>query len=285
MGLLKYDAPLGSARLQPQDLVMTMLGANVRGIHEQVWSGGLVALLGEMGFSTAAARVALTRLVKRDLLARVRTGRLIHYRITEHCDQVLAEGDRRIFSLGTEPSGGPWTILWHDLPEDRVLERVQLARRLRFLGFGSLQDGLWVSPIDREGEVTPILERLDISQHVGMFSGEPTSSLGLDVIVQGGWDLPALTARYGAFAAEFEPALTEPSDGDDEAAFKLRIRLIHLYRGFAFMDPGLSDAMLEDADSRRRAVAAFHELYSKLAPAAQRHFDSVAGAEQPERAG
>ncbi len=30
-----------------------------------------------------------------------------------------------------------------------VLERQRLALRLRFLGFGSLQDGVWISPRDR----------------------------------------------------------------------------------------------------------------------------------------
>ena len=61
--------------LQPQDLVITLLGTYVRPVRgDRVWSGGLVALLGELGFSHGAARVALTRLVRRGLIARERPG-------------------------------------------------------------------------------------------------------------------------------------------------------------------------------------------------------------------
>src|SRR5437660_8937413 len=123
--------------LAPQDLVITMLGTYVRPAGEPVWSGGMVELLGEFGFTEGAARVALTRLVRRGLIDRVRSGRLVHYRVTPRCDRLLAEGDGRIFSLGDPPSAGDcWTVVWHQITEDRRLERSRLARRLRFLGFG-----------------------------------------------------------------------------------------------------------------------------------------------------
>ena len=66
--------------LQPQDLVITLLGTYVRPFGRPVWSGGLVMLLREFGFSDGAARAALTRLVRRSLIARARSGRLVHYR-------------------------------------------------------------------------------------------------------------------------------------------------------------------------------------------------------------
>src|SRR5581483_10747891 len=68
--------------VQPQDLVITLLGAYVHPREATVWSGGLVQLLGEFGFSTGAARVALARLVRRDLLEPRRDGRLVHYALT-----------------------------------------------------------------------------------------------------------------------------------------------------------------------------------------------------------
>ena len=104
----------GSERepLQPQDLVITLLGTYVRPFGRAVWSGGLVMLLREFGFSDGAARAALTRLVRRDLIARVRSGRLVHYRLTPRCERLLIEGDGRIFTLGRLPADvGPWTVL------------------------------------------------------------------------------------------------------------------------------------------------------------------------------
>ena len=171
-------------QLHPQDLVITLLGIYVRPFGDRVWSGGLVALLGELGFSTGAARVALMRLVRRGLIARIREGRLVHYRMTPRADRLLAEGEQRIFSLGAaRDDGGTWTILWHHIPEDRRLERGRLAHRLRLLGFGSVQDSVWVSPHDQALEVAQLIEELAVHDFATVFvasvgSGATPSSGG-----------------------------------------------------------------------------------------------------------
>jgi DNA-binding MarR family transcriptional regulator len=160
--------------VQPQDLVITLLGAYVHPHQRTVWSGGLVTLLDEFGFSTGAARVALTRLVRRELLTRQRDGRLVHYALTPRAEALLDEGDRRIFSLGRAPHrADTWTVLWHSVPEERRLERSRLARRLRFLGFGSVQDGTWISPHDREREVAALLAELGLTEQAGVLRGRP----------------------------------------------------------------------------------------------------------------
>lgn len=270
---------LDSESLQPQDLVMTLLGSYVRGRHATVWSGGLVTLLEEMGFSTGASRVALTRLARRDLIARERSGRTIHYRITERADQVLAEGDRRIFSLGRADAlaAGGWTMFWHDIPEGRRLERGRLARRLRFLGFGTLQDGLWISPHDREQEVVPLLEELGVAEHVGIVVGDVLAMPGPAALVRRAWDLDALCGRYRAFAAQFAPYGRRRGAPrlDDAEAFRVRTRIVHLFRGFPLLDPDLPDELMPDPRARRRAVGVFDAAYARLAVPAQRHFDAV----------
>lgn len=257
---------------------MTLLGSFVRPHHETVWSGGLVTLLGEMGFSTGASRVALTRLVRRDLIARVRSGRMIHYRLTQRADQLLAEGDRRIFSLGRAVAPADrWTVLWHDIPEAQRLERGRLARRLRFLGFGTLQDGLWVSPHDREHEVVPLLEELGVAGRAGILLGDVTTIPGPAALVRSAWDLDALCGRYRAFGDEFAPYARRRGAPrvDDRTAFILRTQLVHRFRGFPFLDPDLPDELMPDPGARHRAVDVFHAAYDRLAKPAQRHFDLV----------
>ena len=271
-------AGLAAEPLQPQELVMTLLGSYVRPHHETVWSGGLVELLTEMGFSTGASRVALTRLVGRDLIARVRNGRLIHYRITERAEHLLAEGDRRIFSLGRAVApADSWTMLWHDIPEAQRTERGRLARRLRFLGFGTLQDGLWISPHDREQEVVPLLEELGVAERAGILVGDVADVPGPAALVRRAWDLDALADRYRVFAAEFAPHARRrgPPRVDDREAFLARTRMTHLYRGFALLDPDLPDELMPDPRARRKAVDVFHSAYERLAVPAQRHFDVV----------
>ncbi len=266
--------------LQPQDLVVTMLGTYVRPFARTVWSGGLVVLLGEFGFSDGAARAALTRLVRRDLIVRVRSGRLVHYRLTPRCERLLVEGDGRIFTLGRLPAGaGPWTVLWHQIPEDRRLERTRLGRRLRFLGFGSVQDSVWVSPHDHSAEVVELLGDLGVAGHGTVFVASVSDGPGLRALVARAWDLSGLEERYETFCSEFESYLRAdaPSLGDRDA-FLVRTRMTHVFRAFAQLDPELPDELAPLSGPRTRAADIFEELYTALAPPSQRHFDAATAA-------
>lgn len=269
--------PANREALQPQDLLITLLGTYVRPFGDRVWSGGLVELLSEFGFSHGAARVALTRLVRRGLIARERSGRLVHYKVTPRCQALLAEGDGRIFSLGVPPSSGDcWTVLWHQIPEDRRLERSRLARRLRFLGFGSVQDSVWVSPHDHSEEVARLLDELEVSAFATSFRSLPGAT-SLQPIVERAWNLSGLADRYQAFVDEFAPLVGARARGrlSDREAFITRTRLIHLFRGFPFLDPELPDELAPIGRARRKAVSTFHTLYEGLAEPSQRHFDAV----------
>jgi phenylacetic acid degradation operon negative regulatory protein len=267
--------PAGLFERRPQSLVITLLGAYVHPDDRMVWSGGLVNLLGEFGFSPGAARVALARLTRRDLLGRIRDGRLVHYRLTPRAAALLEEGDRRIFSLGQERASTVWTILWHAIPEELRLERGQLARRLRFLGFGSLQDGMWISPHDREREVAVLLEELGLVGHAAVILGRPASSGDLEAVAARAWDVGELAKRYRAFVAAFGRYAPSRSNGlGDREAFLVRTRLVHAFREFPFIDPGLPEELVPTQGQRARAVGLFHDLYGSLAERASRHFEA-----------
>jgi phenylacetic acid degradation operon negative regulatory protein len=272
----------GADPLQPQDLVVTLLGTYVRPFGRAVWSGGLVMLLREFGFSDGAARAALTRLVRRDLIARVRSGRLVHYSLTPRCERLLIEGDGRIFTLGRLPTNiGPWTVLWHQIPEDRRLERARLGRRLRFLGFGSVQDSVWVSPHDHRDEVAELIGELGVAEHAIVFSSllGSGSGGGLPVLVARAWDLSGLEERYDAFCSGFERYLAPDAPVvSDREAFLVRTRLVHMFRGFAQLDPELPEELAPLSGPRTRAAEIFETLYTGLSASSQRHFDAVTSA-------
>ncbi|MEV4601281.1 PaaX family transcriptional regulator C-terminal domain-containing protein [Amycolatopsis sp. NPDC049253] len=259
----------------PQELVITLLGSYVRPRESRrVWSGGLVSLLTELGFSDGAARIALTRLVNRDLLARHREGRLVHYSLTSRTVAVLADGDRRIFSLGRrDRPAGPWTVLWQNIPETRRQARETLVRRLRFLGFGPVQDGTWIAPHDREAEVLGLLAELGVTEHAGLMLGTPSAALDVRRFAGRAWDLDELSARYDAFVTEFGSIPRGPDQLPDAQAFTVRTRLVHEFRVFPSLDPELPGELIPAPGRRAAAVELFHDLYAALAPAAQRHFD------------
>lgn len=259
----------------PQDLVLTLLGACLEPRSGgEVWSGGLVRLLGEFGFSAGAARVALNRLVGRDLLAPSRVGRNVHYSLTPRTVAVLAEGDRRIFTLGGAPRlETTWTVLWHSIPDEHRLARTRLVRRLRFLGFGPVQDGTWLAPHDREQEVAKLLAEHEVTEYAGLLLGRPATSVDFAVFVARVWDLTELARRYESFVERF--GRYRGGAGDDREALLLRARLVHTFREFPFLDPELPEDLVPAPRHRAAALALFHDLYPALADGARRYFDSV----------
>jgi phenylacetic acid degradation operon negative regulatory protein len=285
LNVVHVSEPRTTQGLQPQDLVLTIFGAHVRRPGEAVWSGGMVEILGAFGFSTEAARAALARLATRGLLDRRKDGRLVHYTLTARADELLADGDRRIFSFGrTPPAADVWTVLWHAIPEPMRVQRSRFASRLRFLGFGSVQDATWVAARDREQETRALLRELDIEAYASVFVGRPSRGLSPVALVAQAWDLDGLAARYTAFLEEYSPLRKAKARRQlsPEEAFVTRTLLLHRFRAFPFMDPELSGA--ESADDMRRTavVATFDEVYAGLAEAAGAHFRAIA---QPDAAG
>jgi phenylacetic acid degradation operon negative regulatory protein len=275
-------APERRERGDPQDLVITLLATNGRAHPGAMWSGGLVQVLREFGFSTAAARAALSRLVRRGLLRRIRNGRLAFYEITERCAELLREGDERILTLGTRNDWDEtWTIVWHSIPETEPVARNRMARRLRFLGFRSLQDGIWISPHSRDREVVRVVRDLSVEEHVGVLLGRPVPELRIDELIKRGWDLDDLAVSYERFVAEFaeyESAARRRHLTDLEA-FLVRARAAHTFAQFPFLDPDVPDELMPRSEVRRRAAATFHAIFEDLAEPAQRYFDAVTGME------
>lgn len=266
-----------SSNLRPQDLVITMLGTYLQPRSKRFWSGGLVELLGEFGFSPGAARIALIRLVNRELLERTRVGRLAFYSLTTRSRKLLKEGDSRIFSLGRGPvTADGWTVIWHAIPEDLRLERGRLSRRLRFLGFGALQDGTWVSPHNREDEAVEVIEDLGVQKFCGVLIGSPAEALDFRTFVSRMWPLDELSKRYKAYVDEFKPFTSRRMS--DKKAFQVRTRAVHAFRNFPALDPQLPDDFMSQPKFRDEAIEVFTSIYERLAEQSTRYFEAATAA-------
>ena len=158
--------------------------------------------------------------------------------------------------------------MWQAIPDESRAARERLVRRLRFLGFGSLQDGTWIAPHDRERAARALLDELGVTRYAGLMLGKPSL---VDGLIDRIWDLDALAKRYRAFVEAFG---TAPATTDREA-WQLRTRLVHAFRQFAFVDPELPTNLIAAPDGRAAAIDVFHTRYPALAPAAQRYFDEV----------
>jgi phenylacetic acid degradation operon negative regulatory protein len=275
------SAGVGSRQesIQPQDLVLTIFGAHVRRPGDSAWAGGMVEILRGLGFTTAAARAALARLVNRDLLARTRVGRLAFYAPTQRATSLLADGDRRIFGFGrTEPAVELWTALWHSIPENQRVQRSRVASRLRFLGFGSVQDASWIAARDREQEVRTLLRELDVEAHATVMLGQMSAGLLPQSLIAQAWRLDVVRDRYLAFIDDYKGlrSARERSRISDEDAFRWRMLLLHRFRSFPFVDPELPVAIDPLAKLRTQVVECFDEVYAALELPAGNYFSKVA---------
>lgn len=260
---------------QPQDLVLTLLADNVRHRLDLVWSGGLVQLLELFGFSIGASRVAFSRLARRRLIARVKEGRQVYYELTERAERVLREGDERIFGFGRQHLDPSMvTVVWHNLPENRRLERGRLARRLRFLGFGSPQDGTWVAVGKRDVQALRLIDELAVDGFATVLCAQPAEGSDLSALVSSTWDLEGLENLYERFVTMFDGV--DPASVAGDEAFRLRTQVIYNFRQFVALDPELDGVLGPDTEHRQRAIELFHHLYDALAPAALAYFDDVA---------
>lgn len=264
--------------LQPQELVLDLLGWYVRPAGAHVWSGGLVHLLGELGFSTPAARIALGRLVRRGLLAPVKEGRLVHYDFTPRLETLLAEGTGRIESFALdEPWDGLWTVLWYAIPEELKAAGRRLARRLRFLGFGSPQEGMWIAPRNREADVESLVADLGLDGNVAVVVGPAAAGTDAGALIRRLWDLPDLAGRYESYVAAFSPYCAHAAARSlgDRDAFVIRTRALAEYRRFPALDPTLPEEVVGQSWKRREVVETFHGIFETLRPAATRYFEQA----------
>ncbi len=265
--------------LQPQDLVLTILGVHLRTPRAQVWSGGAVELLGELGFSTEAARAALARLASRGLLERHKEGRLVFYTLTTRAEELLSDGDRRIYSFGrTASPSNAWTMVWHAMPETHRVARSRLASRLRFLGFGPVQDGTWVAAHDREPEARAVLRDLDVEEFASVFVGRLSRDAPPTALVAQAWDVDAAAEQYQAFIADYGP-LRNPRKSErlsDQEAFTTRTVMFHRFREFPASDPELPRDIDPLRALRTEAVSIFDAVHQGLAAASDAHFRQAA---------
>lgn len=261
--------PSEPARPQPQDLLITLVGNEL--LHHpgrRVWAGGLVDVLATFGFSTSASRAAIGRLAKRGLLERHREGREVFFSLTERAEVRLLADEARILGFITVDGGGVWTMLSYALPQHQRASRDRLRRRLGFLGYGPTADGSWIAPGDRVADTERVLRDLDLADGVDMFVGRPAMSTDIGRLVHRAWpDLDRLGEQYETFCQRWSttpPPLEEPLGA--------RTLLMHEWRQFPLIDPGLADLHLPWAATRAAARDLFQHTWHRLAAPAAEQF-------------
>ncbi|MEU0882739.1 PaaX family transcriptional regulator C-terminal domain-containing protein [Lentzea sp. NPDC005914] len=257
------DGGAAGSPVRPETAALALFGDHVLDRRVAVSTGGVVAALGRLGVSEAAARTALSRMGRRGLLRTVRQGRQAFLGLTEHGTAVLHDGQRKLDGEVVDRDwDGRWTLLTFSVPESRRADRHALRTRLGWFGFGPLRSGLWVSTSD--ADVSATLAELDLLEHAEVFRAEASRWTDPARIAAEAWDLPAIAAGYENFLRRW-------ADGGVEHLGELSRRILLGAEWLLLIrrDPVLPSVLLPQGWPGTPAAALFHTLRHEWARQAE----------------
>jgi phenylacetic acid degradation operon negative regulatory protein len=250
-------------------------------VRTRAWlpSAAIVALLGEFGVTSGAARTAISRLARRGILEGSRQGRHSSYRLTEDAASDLTNGGTAIGAVGADSESwdGSWTVVVFSMPEQESTRRRALRDHLRWNGYAPLYDGVWISP-----DPLPPAGRAELAaaargsvtvfraQHLELQAEADRSPVEA-------WDLPGIAKEYETFIDRWGPLLPRIAAGEvtGAAAVRTRTEVMDVYRRFPELDPLLPVALMPPDWPRGRARAVFVAIYDGLLEPAQDHIRAV----------
>ena len=254
--------------MRARSALFTLFGDVVRPAGGDAWLTTLTSCMGALGFSPQATRTALHRMAAEGWVAPTRSGRFSAYRLTELGVERLEEAATRIYRMRAVEWDGRWRLL---VLGSATVDSA-IIRELQWSGHGRLAPDLWVTP-HRQG---PGLDRLLDT------SGLAASALRFDTtnvdptadarIVATAWDLRELRNAHATFIRTWRKAA---APADPQEAFAVRIRLVHHWRSFLFLDPGLPTDLLPADWLGDDAVAVFRSLYEAVDEQAWRYYDDL----------
>ncbi|HEY2265537.1 MAG TPA: PaaX family transcriptional regulator C-terminal domain-containing protein, partial [Streptosporangiaceae bacterium] len=251
--LRRHAAGADSAR----SVLFTVLGELVLPTGGEAWTSAFIDVFGRLGVEEKAARQALMRTAADGWLSPERIGRRTVWRLTPAAERLLRDGTERIFGFTAAAADwdGRWTVVIARAPETERAARHVLRTRLRWAGFGNVMPGVWVSPrSDRGAEVLQILAEAGLPDGY-LFTAEYQGGSTLAAMVGSAWDLDELTREYDEFITAFGGEVTP------DPLVRV-IDLVHAWRRFPWIDPGLPAQFLPAPWAGATAAALFARLHA-----------------------
>ena len=261
---------------RPISFIFTLYGDMVHRLSSDgsLWIGALIRLMSSFGVSAPAVRQAVSRMARQGWLVARRVRNRAFYSVTERGRRRIEELSPRIYGPVIEWDGR-WRLLSYAIGEAHRKRRERLRKELSALGWAQLSPTTWISPSDTlvaAGEAARSTRTLDA---VNLFTSEYRGPLTDRELLERCWNVAEIAAAYREFIARYEPRLRrerERNDLSDEAAFVERLWLVHDYRKFVYLDPGLPSELLPAHWPGTAAAALFREYYAAIDAKSQRYF-------------
>ncbi|HET9946242.1 MAG TPA: PaaX family transcriptional regulator C-terminal domain-containing protein [Actinomycetes bacterium] len=255
--------------MNARSALFDLYGDHLRSRGGRAPVAALVRLLAPLGVAAPAVRTAVSRMVRQGWLQPVRLDGGPGYALTPRAVRRLDDAATRIYRTQAHGWEGTWHLAVTSLPGERS-RRDRLRAGMTFLGFAQLDDATWIGPRWSE-EVDSLLESEGVraERFAARHDGD---SIGL---VRRAWDVEGLGRAYARWLSDAESLVsTAGPDPDDETAFATRSRLVHEWRKFLFLDPGLPRSLLPDDWPGEKSAEFFDSESERLRPGATRFVDS-----------
>lgn len=262
---------------RPNSFIYTLFGDFVHRdptSNGEIWVGGLIKLMGEFGISEAAVRQAVSRMSRQGWLEARKRGNRSFYTLTER-------GRRRIEAISPRIYGpivewdGRWRMLTYSVAESHREGRDGLRKDLTVLGWAPLSASTWLSPNDALEGARNAADSNGVLENVDLFVGEYRGPHTDRELLERCWDLPSIAGQYREFITRYEPQLQNERAHralSDDQAFVERMWLVHDYRKFTYVDPGLPSTLLPAHWPGTVAAALFREYYALISGKAEYFF-------------
>lgn len=267
--------------MNTRSMIFTIYGDYIRHYGNQIWIGSLIRLLKEFGHNDQAVRAAISRMSKQGWVQAEKRGNKSYYSLTERGVKRIEEAAKRIYKLHPEKWDGKWRILIYTIPEEKRNLRDELRKELVWSGFGTISNSCWISPNNLEKQVYNLIEKYDIEPYVDFFIAQYDGPHQNTQLVEKCWDLEAINEKYEEFISIYSQKFIidknkiQRGEMSDAECFVERTKLVHEYRKFLFVDPGLPEELLPNKWMGSHAASLFSEYYKELAKPASRFFEEV----------
>jgi phenylacetic acid degradation operon negative regulatory protein len=261
----------GEVAVDARSALFDLYGDHLRqrtdGFRGQVPVAALVRLLAPLGVQAPAVRTAISRMVRQGWLVAVRLPSGPGYALTPRAVRRLDEAAERIYRTSSAVWDGTWHLLVIAPPAGRT-DRERLHAQLQFLGYGAIGGATWISP-----RPAPELDATLAESSARAERFTATHDGDSQALIARAWDLDGLARSYTRFLDSAELLMGDVDASTDEGAFAARSNLVHAWRKFLFVDPGLPPALLPGGWPGTKAAAWFDQEAERLLPAARRFVD------------
>ncbi|WP_159709026.1 PaaX family transcriptional regulator C-terminal domain-containing protein [Arthrobacter sp. 18067] len=256
----------------PQRVLVTLMADYKDTIQHSVPASVLTAVLLDFDITPEAARTALSRLGKKGILERTKSGRSAAYSLSDDALKMVDEDMTRIFTFGEQNSwDGHWTLVAFSIAERDRAKRYVLRTQLRALGFAPLYDGVWGCAHATVDQAQAALADAGVDDALvirGDIAGDVSSIMSQ---FKQSWQLDEVATKYQDFILSVTPLVERARSGRVAPAEALvaRTRVMDAWRVFPRIDPDLPELLLPAEWPRAQARTCFMEAWTLLRDAAE----------------